>query len=159
MHELDLIVLATGFYPNYWGVKEVFGEQGKRLDNAWHDGQLRTFNSITLPGFPNYFMLIGPNSPITNLSLIEVADIGIDYIFQCIEKIEQGEIKAISAKQSVTDAFNEKLNNSFDETIWITGCNSWYLDDDGLPVTWPWAPAQYMSALKVLDLNDYDVTV
>lgn len=159
VHELDLIVLATGFYPNYWGIQDVLGKNGKHLDEAWKDDKLRTFNSITLPGFPNYFILIGPNSPITNLSLVEVADIGIDYIFQCIEKIEQGEIRSISAKQSVTDAFNEKVNSSFEDTIWITGCNSWYLDDEGLPVTWPWAPAKYASALKVLDLNDYDVTV
>ena len=158
-HELDLIVLATGFHPNYWGIQNVIGENGKHLDEAWSDGKLRTFNSIALPGFPNYFMLIGPNSPITNLSLVEVSDIGIDYIFQCIEKIERGELKSISAKQSVTDAFNEKVNSSFEDTIWISGCNSWYLDDEGLPVTWPWAPAEYVSALKVLDLNDYDVTV
>ncbi|MCK5881923.1 MAG: NAD(P)/FAD-dependent oxidoreductase [Sinobacterium sp.] len=158
IHELDLIVLATGFHPNYWGVQDVRGENGKHLDEAWSDGKLRTFNSITLPGFPNYFMLIGPNSPITNLSLIEVSDIGIDYIFQCIEKIERGELKSISVKQSVTDAFNEKLNRSFEGTIWVTGCNSWYLDDEGLPVIWPWAPAEFLSALKVLDLNDYDVT-
>ncbi|NRB42529.1 MAG: NAD(P)/FAD-dependent oxidoreductase [Pseudomonadales bacterium] len=159
VHELDLIVLATGFHPNYWGIQDVIGENGKLLDEAWSDGKLRTFNSIALPGFPNYFMLIGPNSPITNLSLVEVSDIGIDYIFQCIEKIELGELKSISAKQSVTDAFNEKVNSSFDGTIWISGCNSWYLDDEGVPVTWPWAPAEYQSALKVLDLNDYDVTV
>lgn len=159
VHELDLIVLATGFYPNYWGIQDVIGENGKHLDEAWDDGKLRTFNSITLPGFPNYFMLIGPNSPITNLSLVEISDIGIDYIFQCIEKIEQGELKSISVKQSVADEFNEKVNGSFEGTIWISGCNSWYLDDDGLPVTWPWAPADYRSALKVLDLNDYDVAV
>jgi cation diffusion facilitator CzcD-associated flavoprotein CzcO len=157
VHELDLLVLATGFYPNYWGIKDVIGENGKHLDESWENERLRTFNSITVPGFPNYFMLIGPNSPITNLSLVEISDIGIDYIFQCIERIEAGELKSISPKQSVADDFNDRVNNSFDGTIWISGCNSWYLDDDGLPVTWPWAPAEYRSALKVLDLEHYDV--
>ena len=159
VHELDLIVLATGFHPNYWGIQDVIGENGKHLNEAWSDGKLRTFSSITLPGFPNYFMLIGPNSPITNLPLVEIADIGIDYIFQCIEKIERGELKSISARQSVTDAFNKKVNRSFEGTIWVTGCNSWYLDDEGQPVVWPWTPEEYQTALKVLDLNDYDVTV
>ena len=158
-HELDLIVLATGFYPNYWGIKQVVGENGKCLDEAWDKEKLRTYYSITVPGFPNYFMLIGPFSPITNLSLVEISDIGVDYVIQCIEKIEAGELKSISPKQSKTDAFNDRLNNSFDGTIWITGCNSWYLDGDGMPQTWPWAPAEFRNALKKLDLNDYNVVV
>lgn len=135
IHELDLIVLATGFHPNYWGIEDVIGEKGEHLAEAWRSGNLRAYNSIVLPGFPNYFMLIGPNSPITNLPLVEIANIGIDYIFQCIEKIEQGEIKSISVKQSVTDNYNEKVNRSFEKTIWLSGCNSWYLNDEGEPIT------------------------
>lgn len=159
LHALDLIVLATGFHPNYWGIEDVIGNDGKHLHQAWNNGTLRTFNSIALPGFPNYFMLIGPNSPITNLPLIEIANAGIDYILQCIEKIEQGELQSISAKQSVADNFNEKINHSFADTIWLSGCNSWYLNDEGLPITWPWAPEKYLAALKILDLNDYDIDV
>ena len=145
------------FYPNYFNVDKVVGEHGKTLDHCWNEEKTRTYKSITLPGFPNYFMLIGPNCPITNLSLVEIADIGCDYIMQLIEKMESGEVAAISPKEDVTEAFNDKLNSSFDGTIWVSGCTSWYLDADGLPQTWPWAPQEYRRTLKTLDFEDYNV--
>ena len=112
-----------------------------------------------MPGFPNFFILIGPNSPITNLSLIDIADIGVDYAMQCIDKFARGEIITIAPKADVTQAFTEALTGAFDGTRWLSGCNSWYLEVDGIPVTWPWAPSRFRKELKTLDLNDYDVRV
>lgn len=156
LHKLDVLVLATGFYPNAWGIKNVTGVDGQRLDQVWQAGT-RTYRSITLPGFPNYFMLIGPNSPITNLSLIDIADIGVDYIMQCIGKIQAGEFNTLMPRADVTAAFNEELRSAFGGTVWITGCNSWYLDADGVPATWPWVPARYRDDLKTVQLEDYQL--
>ena len=156
LHELDVLVLATGFYPNVWGVRQVVGENGQSLDEVWRQG-VRTYRSVSIPGFPNYFMLIGPNSPITNLSLIDIADIGVDYVLQVVEKFHRGEITAISPKQEVVKAFTEDMINAFDKTVWVTGCNSWYLDADGVPATWPWLPSRFREELKTLNLDDYDV--
>ena len=156
LHKLDVLVLATGFYPNAWGVKNVVGVNGRKLDAAWQEG-MRSYRSITLPGFPNYFMLIGPNSPITNLSLIDIADIGVDYIMQCIEKIRVGEFATLMPKEDVTARFTEELQSAFGDTVWVTGCNSWYLDTDGVPATWPWLPSRFREDLKTLELEDYDV--
>ena len=57
LHEVDLLILATGFEPNAWNIANVIGEHGKTLDQVWDDEKVRTFKSITMPGFPNYFML------------------------------------------------------------------------------------------------------
>ena len=103
------------------------------------------------------FMLIGPNSPITNLSLIDIAEIGADYAIQCVDKFRRGEITAISPNAQVTQDFTDKLVSAFDGTRWVSGCNSWYLEVDGVPVTWPWAPSRFRKELKKLDLDDYDV--
>ncbi len=157
LHELDLLVLATGFYPNVWNVNYIAGEDGRTLEEIWNSGT-RTYRSITIPGLPNYFMLIGPNSPITNLSLIDIADIGVDYVMQCISKFQQGEFEMMSPKADVTRAFTETLKSSFGETIWVSGCNSWYLDAEGVPATWPWAPSQYRQSLKVVDFADYELS-
>ena len=110
-----------------------------------------------MPGFPNFFMMIGPNSPITNLSLIDIAEIGADYILQCVEKYAQGELTTLAPKADVTQAFTDSLTNAFDGTRWVSGCNSWYLEVDGIPVTWPWAPSRFRNELKTLNLNDYEV--
>lgn len=103
-------------------------------------------------------MLIGPSSPVTNLSLVEIAEIGADYVMQCVQKIRNKEITAIVPKQSVTDAYAEKLRNAFGDTIWTSGCSSWYLDDDGIPATYPGPPSHFRRELSHLNLSDYDVT-
>lgn len=154
--ELDTLITATGFYPNAWGVDNIIGNDGVSLSDAWDNG-VRTYRSITMPGFPNMFMLIGPNSPITNLSLIDIAEIGADYAIQCVDKFRRGEITAISPNAQVTQDFTDKLVSAFDGTRWVSGCNSWYLEVDGVPVTWPWAPSRFRKELKKLDLDDYDV--
>lgn len=156
LHPLDVLVLATGFYPNAWGVGQVVGEHGVTLQQAWDSGT-RSYRSIAVPGFPNYFMLIGPNSPITNLSLIDIADIGVDYIMQCVDKIRRGELVAMAPKADVTKQFTETLASAFTGTIWVSGCSSWYLDADGVPATWPWAPSHYRQALKSPEMADFEV--
>ncbi len=156
LHALDLLVLATGFYPNAWGIKTIVGEQGNTLQQAWEAGE-RTYRSIAMPGFPNFFMLIGPNSPITNLSLIDIADIGVDYIMQCLERIKRGEFAAMAPNAQVTKAFTEELTGAFGGTIWVSGCNSWYLDVDGVPATWPWKPSRYREDLRTPRLADFDL--
>src|SRR5690554_1921678 len=156
LHALDVLVLATGFYPNAWGVSDTIGLEGKKLNDVWQQG-VRTYRSMSIPGFPNYFFLIGPNSPITNLSLIDIADIGVDYILQCIDAISQGQCKSLAPKADVVAKFTEDMKAAFSTTVWVSGCNSWYLDADGIPATWPWVPARYRSELKTLQLEDYEL--
>ena len=156
--EVDTLITATGFYPNAWGIDTVIGENGESLAAAWDRG-VRTYRSVTMPGFPNYFMLIGPNSPITNLSLIDIADIGVNYAMQCINKFRKGELVSITPKEDVTAEFTDSLVNAFDGTRWVSGCNSWYLEVDGVPVTWPWAPSRYRKELKKINFDHYDVKV
>ena len=156
LHKLDLLVLATGFYPNAWGIKHVVGIDGKTLDDVWKDEVGRNYCSIASPGFPNFFMLIGPNSPITNLSLIDIADIGVDFILRCIDKMERGEFKALMPTHEAACDFGQRLMSSFDDTIWVTGCNSWYLDGSSVPQTWPWLPSKFRKDLKEPNMAHFD---
>lgn len=156
VHPLDVLVLATGFYPNVWGVADTTGVNGETLSDVWAKG-IRTYRSISMPGFPNYFFLIGPNSPITNLSLIDIADIGVEYVLQVIDDIAVGKYRAIAPKADVVAEFTEDMKAAFSQTVWVTGCNSWYLDAEGVPATWPWLPSRFSSELKTLNLADYDV--
>lgn len=155
-HKLDFLILATGFFFNVQNVKQVTGVDGQSLADYWQAG-IKNYRSITVPGFPNYFILIGPNSPIANLSLIEIAEIGVDYVVQCIEMIRRKEVLTLAPKHTATDAFTKKLRNAFDGTIWTSGCSSWYLDEQGIPSTWPWPPSDYRRQLSTPNLSDYDV--
>ena len=160
LHEFDMIVLATGFHPNAWGVRNITGPNGVTLDKVWNQGEekSRNYHSIGVPGLPNFFVLIGPNSPITNLSLIDIADIGVDYVMKCLEKIESGEIKTMAPKTTAATEFGEALMTSFDDTIWVTGCSSWYFDGSSVPQTWPWTPAHFRETLKEPKWEHYDIT-
>ena len=156
LHELDLLILATGFYFNVNNVKHIIGLDGQSLQDYWQNG-IKTYRSITVPGFPNYFMLIGPTSPITNLSLIEIAEIGVSYVMQAINQMNENKLVAITPKASVTDQLSETLRAAFGDTIWTSGCSSWYLDNEGIPATWPWSPAEYHRQLSKPDFDEYDL--
>jgi cation diffusion facilitator CzcD-associated flavoprotein CzcO len=137
LHELDMLVLATGFHTNaFTRPMAVTGRDGRSLADEWAE-RPNAYLSISVPDFPNFFMINGPNGPVGNFSLIEVAELQFDYIMQLIDRIASGECREISATRAAMDAFEAKRVEATKHTIWATGCNSWYLDDRGIPASWP----------------------
>ena len=97
LHELDLLVLATGFDARaYVRPMEIVGENGLTLDEAWDDGP-HAYRSVAVPGFPNLFMLMGPHSPIGNQSLVIIAENQADYAMWWINQIRDGRIVVCGA--------------------------------------------------------------
>jgi len=101
-------------------------------------------------------MLIGPNSPVGNFSLVEVAELQFDFIMQLIDHAIETGSETIEASQTATDAFNERLVEATKGTIWVTGCRSWYLDDDGIPAAWPWTLQQFRDEMSAPDFSDFE---
>ncbi|NRA42589.1 MAG: NAD(P)/FAD-dependent oxidoreductase [Pseudomonadales bacterium] len=157
LHELDMLVLATGFKPNQWGVSDITGPNGEKLTDIWQDEFTRNYRSISVPKLPNFFVLIGTNSPITNLSLIDIADIGVEYVLQCMRHIEQGKFTTMTPKQAAATQFGSELATSFDGTAWVSGCTGWYTNGSELPQTWPWLPAKFRDDLREPELSDYEL--
>lgn len=155
LHELDVLVLATGFDPYAWGVDEIVGPDGTSLKQAW-DAGTRTYYSVAVPGFPNFFMLVGPNSPIGNISLIDVSEVQSRYILRCIRRIQKGRATALAPRVDATRAFHAKLLEAMKDTVWVTGCNSWYLDADGVPVTWPWSARRFHRDMRRPRWSDFE---
>jgi cation diffusion facilitator CzcD-associated flavoprotein CzcO len=148
--------MATGFDAHAWGVGEVVGQGGVSLEKAWSNGT-RAYRSIGLPGFPNFFMLVGPNSPIGNISLIDVSETQARYIFRCIKLLQEGRARSIAPNADATRAFHETLLAAMENTVWVTGCNSWYLDADGVPITWPWTSKRFHRDLRRPRFGDFDL--
>lgn len=99
LHELDLLVLATGFDAHaYMQPMDIIGENGITLSDVWHDGP-HAYRSVAVPGFPNLFMLMGPHSPIGNQSLVLIAESQADYAMWWINRIRDGHI--VSAAPTV----------------------------------------------------------
>jgi cation diffusion facilitator CzcD-associated flavoprotein CzcO len=157
LHELDLLVYATGFDARaYVRPMEVIGEGGLSLDEAWADGPM-AYRSIAVPGFPNLFMLMGPHSPIGNQSLIPIAEDQADYAMWWIEQLRDGRVSAAAPTEAATKEYNQSMKAAMPQTIWVTGCSSWYLGKDGLPELFPWTPETHRELLRRPELADFDV--
>jgi cation diffusion facilitator CzcD-associated flavoprotein CzcO len=157
-HELDMIVLATGFeFHAYVRPLELRGENGLTLDEAWADGP-RAYRTVAMPGFPNLFMLMGPHSPVGNQSLVLVAESQADYALWWIDQLRRGRIASAAPTVDATARFNADMKAAMPQTIWVTGCRSWYLGRDGLPELFPWRPERHRELLAEPVLADFDVS-
>ena len=156
LHELDVLVLATGFDTHAWGIDPVVNGEGLSLKQAWAAGA-RAYRSVAMPGFPNFFTLVGPNSPIGNISLIDVSEVQGAYILQCLERLRKGDVAALAPTAEATRAFHGELLAAMQDTVWVTGCNSWYLDADGVPNTWPWTARRFHKEMRRPRWDDFEL--
>jgi len=156
LHELDVLVLATGFKADaFMRPMEIVGRNGTKLADVWAQ-RPSAYLSISIPDFPNLFMLNGPNGPVGNFSLIEVAELQFGYIEQLIEVLRAGTCTEISASHAATEEFEAARTEAAATTIWMSGCRSWYLDDRGVPAVWPWAFGHFRERMAAPDLDAYD---
>ena len=139
LHELDVIVLATGFHSDsFMRPMSITGRDGANLESLWSDHP-KAYLAISMPGFPNFFMLNGPNGPVGNFSLIDIAEHQWRYIEQLLEKLHSGEASQIEPSTQALQDFEAERVAAAKKTVWyLGGCNSWYLDKDGIPASWPW---------------------
>lgn len=158
LHEVDIIVLATGFDAHaFMRPMKLIGEHGLSIDDAWRNGP-RAYRTVAVPGFPNYFMLIGPHSPIGNHSLIAIAETQTDFVLHWIDELRRGAISSTAPTPEATERFNAEMRSAMPKTVWTTGCNSWYLGADGLPELWPWTPARHREMLASPVYKDFEVS-
>jgi hypothetical protein len=78
-------------------------------------------------------------------------------VLQLVERLRSGEASEVSATHEASDAFEEARLEASRNTIWSTGCNSWYLDDRGVPSVWPWRFVKYREAMEAPNLDAYDL--
>jgi cation diffusion facilitator CzcD-associated flavoprotein CzcO len=157
LHELDVIVLATGFDTQaYVRPMAVTGQDGLRLEDAWANGP-KAHRTVAIPGFPNFFLIMGPNSPAGNTSLVPVAEAQVGFVMQFIQRLRSGELQSVAAKPDATEAFNTHLRNNMGSTIWVSGCDSWYLGPDGTPMLWPFSPPSFRQMLATPRDDEFEL--
>ena len=155
LREFDIIVLATGFQADrFMRPMRVTGENDITLEQAWAD-RPTAYMSVSIPEFPNLFMLNGPNGPVGNFSLIEIAEQQWHYISQLMSLVESGQYQKVSASQTALEDFDKARIIAAKKSIFGSGCQSWYLDAQGIPATWPWTRAQFKEAMQKPDLSAY----
>ncbi|QNO27916.1 NAD(P)/FAD-dependent oxidoreductase [Sphingopyxis sp. OPL5] len=154
-YELDVIALATGFRADrFIRPTRVIGRDAIDLDDVWRERPSAHY-AVTIPGFPNFFMLNGPTGPVGNFSLIDIAERQWDYIEQLLEPIRSGAKAQVECRSDAFDDYNERRTLAARDTIFGSGCTSWYLDKDGVPLTWPWSYDAFAEAMEKPRLGDF----
>lgn len=158
LHEVDVMVLATGFDAHaFMRPMAVAGQNGCTVDQLWAEGP-HAHLGVGLPGFPNFFMLMGPHSPVGNYSLTAIAEAQAGHILRWIERWCEREFDTVAPTRQATDEFNAGMRAAMPGTVWATGCTSWYLGADGTPELWPWTPNAYLRRLaQEPNPRDYEV--
>lgn len=156
-HELDVIVLATGFKADrFIRPAIVKGKNGVCLDEKWK-GSPSAYYAITLPDMPNFFMLNGPTGPVGNFSLIDIAERQWGYIEQLLQRLRDGQATEIAPTVEAMADYDARRIAAAKTTIFASGCTSWYLNADGVPVTWPWSYQSFADEMDNPRFKDYEL--
>jgi len=157
LHELDVLVLATGFDAHaYIRPMNLTGPNGESLEEAWAEGP-RSWRTVALPGFPNFFMMMGPQSPVGNYSLTRIAETQADYAIGWMRRWMRGEFNRVAPRADAAKAFEAERRRALPNTVWVTGCDSWYLGPDGVPEIWPWEPERHREMLADLREAEFEL--
>jgi cation diffusion facilitator CzcD-associated flavoprotein CzcO len=156
---VDAIIYGTGFHVTDMQVGQMIrGVGGRSLDELWQ-GSPQAYLGTTVPGFPNAFLLAGPNTGIGHTSLVYLLECQIAYVFDCLRQMVAYGLDTVDVRPDVWTAYNEELQRKSQGTVWLSGCASWYIDRNGLNTTlFPDFTFNFRRRTKHFDLGDYEFT-
>ena len=156
-HDADVIIYGTGFKAtDFLTPMTITGRDGADLNAVWKDGA-EAYLGITVRGFPNLFMLYGPNTNLGHNSIIYMLESQIHYILQCVAEMDEQGIKALEVRDRVQEDFNKTVQDKISNTVWDKGCHSWYKTESGKNTNnWPGFTIDYRRQTQHLELSDYE---
>jgi len=154
--DADLVVLATGFQSTkLFGDMTINGPGDLTMEQAWAN-EIRAHRSVAVCGFPNFFMMYGPNSNLGHSSIIIMIEAQARYIARLLQHATRSGKPTISVRPEAEAAFNEKIQKALQNTVWNTGCNSWYKDKNGhIFSLWPHSTTRFIREMRKAPLDEY----
>jgi cation diffusion facilitator CzcD-associated flavoprotein CzcO len=143
-HPVDAIILATGFKTtDFLSPMKITGLGGRDLNDAWRDGA-EAHLGLTVSGFPNMFMIYGPNTNLGAGSLLHMLESQITYVVAAAGKLARSGARYMDVRPEVQDRFNSDLQRRLADTVWAAGCASWYVTESGkVTNNWPGFTFEY----------------
>jgi len=140
----DVIVLATGFASHdFVAPMEIAGVGGRTLAEDWGETP-RAYLGLTVPGFPNMFLLYGPNTNGGTGSVVNTLECGIGHLLAALREMDASGASRIEIRADAAEVFDRELRAALAETVWHSGCTNWYVDEKGNdPSQWPWTWSAY----------------
>lgn len=156
-HPADVLVVATGFHVTDSPFFErVRGTDGRTLADKWQSEGMEAYKGTTVAGYPNLFVLVGPATGLGHSSMIYMIESQLNYLVDALRTMRDRGLQTVEVRAAVQDAYNRELRDSTGETVWVTGCRSWYLDDKGnAPAVWPDYTFTFRNQTREFDLSAY----
>jgi cation diffusion facilitator CzcD-associated flavoprotein CzcO len=153
----DTIVLATGFHVTDLPIAErVCGRDGRSLAEVWAKGMVSN-RSTTVAGFPNLFMLVGPNVGVGHTSMVYMIESQLAYVDEALRTMAAENLEVLETTPEAQRAYRELIARKSQNTVWLAGgCASWYLDEHGHNTTlWPDFTFRFRKMLSTFDRENY----
>jgi hypothetical protein len=150
-------VLATGFEAaEQVAPFEIRGRDGRELNEVWTDGA-EAYLGTSVAGFPNLFMLIGPNTGLGHTSMIVMIESQLAYVLDAVKRMRARELASVEVRPDVQAVYNVELQRRLKDTVWASGCMSWYLTRTGKNTTiWPGFTFEFRLRTRRFDSDSYD---
>ncbi|RMF70483.1 MAG: NAD(P)/FAD-dependent oxidoreductase [Alphaproteobacteria bacterium] len=155
-HELDVLVYATGFEADaFVAPMEIIGRGGRSLQEVWN-GAPFAHRGVTVPNFPNFYMLYGPNTNLGHNSIIFMLEREITYISRLIREARRRQAVRVEVREEAARRFAAEMHAALQRSVWLAGCHSWYVTEAGTsPTNWPYSTLSFAWRMRHLDLDNY----
>lgn len=157
-YEVDTLICGTGFHvTDTQFPRRIYGRDGRSLGEHWQEGP-DAYRGTTVAGFPNLFLMIGPNTGLGHNSMIFMIEAQISYILDCLHTMEHRGMQTVEVRPESQEAFNRDIQQHMQHTVWASGCSSWYLDASGRNTTiWPGFTFTYWRQMRHFDTPQYQL--
>ncbi|WP_166260158.1 flavin-containing monooxygenase [Marinobacter salicampi] len=158
LHEVDAIIFGTGFKAtDFLSPISIRGIDGLDLNDAWRTGA-EAYKGITVAGFPNLFMLYGPNTNLAHNSILFMLESQVAYVMSAIRLLQDKQLKvAMNVKADRQSTYVNGIQARLEGSVWQSGCTSWYKNEHGRnTVNWPGFTFTYRLATRSVDPTDYE---
>jgi len=155
LHKVDAIIFGTGFAATeFLAPMRIVGRDGRELATTWRNGA-QAYMGLTVPGYPNFFMLYGPNTNLGHNSIVYMLESQITHVVRCIQAMDKHKADAMEVREAPFRQFNAHIQQRLKNSVW-SACSSWYVDAQGYNSTnWPGFTLTYRWLLKRGRLDVY----
>lgn len=156
-HECDTIIYGTGFdVSGNLTRMRILGRDGAELAETWKRDGIGAHLGITVAGYPNLFLLVGPNTTLGHSSMVFMIEAQVRYVMQALDLLRGRGTAYVEVREEVQQRSVAEVQDKLGDTVWQSGCTSWYLDDQGRNSTiWPDFTVGYWRRTRRLDPADF----
>lgn len=155
--EVDALIFGTGFQATeFLAPMRITGLGGRELNAAWREGA-EAYLGITVSGFPNLFLLYGPNTNLGHSSIVFMLESQVRYVLACLRVLRERRLRFLDVRPDAQRRFNARLQRALERSVWAAGCTSWYRTADGKNTNnWPGFTFHYHRQTRAPELAHYE---